>query len=72
MGTRKAPVDADPKVVWGLWSQGYDTREIGWLLQRPEYAVYGALQRAREARRRPYVEDHPTPTPERQSPLADH
>lgn len=67
MSARKA----DPDEVWRLWCQGLDTHSIARLLGFHESAVYHSLQMAREARRRPVVEDHPVATPKRQPPLED-
>jgi len=71
MGGRKPPVEADPEEVYRLWCDGLDTDSIAHLLCRPEYAVYSALQTAREARRRPVDKDHSASTTEHKPPLED-
>lgn len=72
MGVRKPPQVADPEEVYQLWCDGLDTDSIAHLLRRPEYAVYSALQTAREARRRQVDTDHPPVAPKREPPVEDH
>jgi hypothetical protein len=63
--------DADPDQIWRLWRRGLDTDAMARQLGLPESVVYHALQKAREARRRPVVEDRTVTAPERESPLED-
>ena len=56
--------DADPDQIWRLWRRGLDTDAMARQLKLPESVVYHALQKARDARRRPVVKDRTVTAPE--------